>query len=97
MRRRQERPTNEWPPPSCQRTPDETVLLIHGCTAREDNIIGRDGIEIAESLTTDVRCAEHEIASAVSGRAAVVDLNVSYSIEMTDLLLTLAPHQLVRL
>lgn len=34
---------------------------------------------------------------AVSGRVAVVDANVLYSIELTDLLLTLAAHRLVRL
>lgn len=33
---------------------------------------------------------------AVSGRVVVVDANVLYSIELTDLLLTLAAHRLVR-
>jgi hypothetical protein len=33
----------------------------------------------------------------VSGRVAVVDANVLYSIELTDLLLTFAAHRLVRL
>lgn len=34
---------------------------------------------------------------AVSGRVAVVDANVLYSIELTDLLLTFAAHRLVRM
>ncbi|MFP5489058.1 MAG: hypothetical protein ACLGHQ_12220, partial [Acidimicrobiia bacterium] len=34
---------------------------------------------------------------AVSGRVAVVDANVLYSIELTDLFLTFAAHRLVRL